>query len=143
MNKKFLVLALLITGFLLAGNAYGEDEIYYCAEIDNNGFYFNEESSAYQRARFSTKKFKMKLDLDANQIELATESSQEPLKRQIYSCRIPWPGNSSLMACGDITGPYTFTFNPGTGRFVRSINSGYVLKDGDSLHISYGKCDKF
>ena len=42
MVKKFLALTLLITGFLLAGDAYGEDEVYYCAAIDNNGFQFDE-----------------------------------------------------------------------------------------------------
>ena len=38
MKKTYLALALLITGFLLAGNAYGEDEVYYCAMTDSNGF---------------------------------------------------------------------------------------------------------
>ena len=36
MTKTYLALALLIT--VLAGNAYGEDEVYYCAMTDSNGF---------------------------------------------------------------------------------------------------------
>ena len=33
MKKTYLALA-LITGLLVAGNAYGEDEVYYCAMTD-------------------------------------------------------------------------------------------------------------
>ena len=38
MKKTYLALALLITSFLVAGNAYGEDEVYYCADIVGAGF---------------------------------------------------------------------------------------------------------
>jgi len=41
MIKKFLALALLIAGFLLAGNAYGDDEVYYCAE--SHAYSFNHD----------------------------------------------------------------------------------------------------
>ena len=37
---KYLAIAFLITGFLV-GDAYGEDEIYYCADTDSNGFEFD------------------------------------------------------------------------------------------------------
>ena len=37
MKKTYLALA-SITGLLVAGNAYGEDEVYYCAMTDSNGF---------------------------------------------------------------------------------------------------------
>ena len=39
--KTYLAIAFLITGFLV-GDAYGEDGVYYCAEIDKNGFKFDE-----------------------------------------------------------------------------------------------------
>ena len=45
--KTYLALALLIT--VLAGNAYGEDEVYYCAETDSNGFSFDEKLKKYKR----------------------------------------------------------------------------------------------
>ena len=39
MKKTYLALAFLITGFLLAGDAYGEEnEIFYCADIVGAGF---------------------------------------------------------------------------------------------------------
>ena len=43
MKKTYLALALLITGFLLAGDAYGEDEVYYCAEIGHTGHFYDKE----------------------------------------------------------------------------------------------------
>ena len=61
--KTYLALALLIT--VLAGNAYGDDEVYYCAETDGNGFYFNEKLKKYARTGFTTDKFKIKFDRTA------------------------------------------------------------------------------
>jgi hypothetical protein len=37
MTETYLALALLVT--VLAGNAYGDHEIYYCVETDKNGFF--------------------------------------------------------------------------------------------------------
>ena len=68
MTKTYLALALLIT--VLAGNAYGEDEVYYCAEIDKNGFAYDEKSGSYVSTRFTTEKFKIKLDRALNTIEM-------------------------------------------------------------------------
>ena len=72
MTKTYLALALLIT--VLAGNAYGKDEVYYCAEIDNNGFKFDEKLKEYRRAEFITNKFKMKLDRTAKTIGIKRAS---------------------------------------------------------------------
>ena len=68
MTKTYLALALLIT--ILAGNAYGEDEVYYCAEIDKNGLAYDEKSGSYVSTRFTTEKFKIKLDRALNTIEM-------------------------------------------------------------------------
>ena len=69
MTKTYLALALLIT--VLAGNAYGEDEVYYCADIDSNGFKINKEHGSYKPQLFEMKKFKMKLNRTANSVEVA------------------------------------------------------------------------
>ena len=66
--KTYLALALLIT--VLAGNAYGDDEIYYCAGTDNNGFYFDETLKKYARTGFNTRKFKIKFDRTAKTVEI-------------------------------------------------------------------------
>ena len=54
--KTYLALALLVT--FLAGNAYGEDEVYYCAEIGNNGFMFDNNLEKYKPQLFTEYKFK-------------------------------------------------------------------------------------
>ena len=58
MKKTYLVLAFLITGFLLVGDAYGEDEVYYCVEIDRNGFSYDKKNETYLRRSFKESKFK-------------------------------------------------------------------------------------
>ena len=61
MKKTYLVLAFLITSFLLAGDAYGEDQVYYCVEIDRNGFSYDKKNETYLRRGFKESKFKVKL----------------------------------------------------------------------------------
>ena len=39
---KYLAIAFLITAFLL-GDAYGDEEVYYCADIDSNGFKYDKK----------------------------------------------------------------------------------------------------
>ena len=51
MIKKSLALALLITGFLLAGNAHGEAEVYYCTDNERAGMNFKEKMGSYQLER--------------------------------------------------------------------------------------------
>ena len=89
MKKTYLALALLITGFLLVGDAYGEDEVYYCAEIDSHGFQYDKERGSYRPTQFSEEKFKMKLNRASNSIELAKDSAHEILDREKYTCSIP------------------------------------------------------
>ncbi len=141
MKKTYLALAFLITGFLLAGNAYGEDEVYYCAEIDSNGFKYDMEQRSYKPKMFLTSKLKMQLDRASNRIVLAHENRG----KEIYTCTIPYPNQPELIDCKEKF--FYFAFNTKTGKFVYTLGFGYVYETNsakpDSLTISYGKCDKF
>ena len=136
MKYTYIALAFLITGFLLAGDAYGEDEVYYCAEIDGNGFYYDKKSGSYEPSRFDPIRFKMKLDRTSNLLELA-----EGDRRRRYTCTIPYPSTPEEMSC--YQGLYHFNFNTKSGRFVYSRALGYIDGDEDSISVSYGTCDKF
>ena len=135
--KTYLALALLIT--VLAGNAYGDDEIYYCAETDSNGFLLDENLKKYKRSGFSSDKFKIKFDRTAKTIEI----KGHPLStlNQTYACILPFSIRPELLSCTyDF---YHFTFNSNNGRFASALLFGYVGGDGDVISVSYGKCDKF
>jgi hypothetical protein len=139
MTKAYLALALLIT--VLAGNAYGEDEVYYCAETDNNGFYFDEKLKKYARTGFNTKKFKIKFDRTAKTVEI----KGHPLNAAIgtYPCTAPYAiiGVAHELSCTNNL--YHFSFNSDNGRFVFGKLAGYVNGDEDTISVSYGQCDKF
>ena len=136
MKKTYLVLAFLITSFLLAGDAYGEDEVYYCAEIDANGFEFDETLKKYKRSGFVAEKFEIKLDRVSKTIELVSEDGS----RTKYLCKKPFM--EETISC--TKNFYHFNFNHDEGKFVSFRGYGYVGRFlNDSLHISYGKCDKF
>ena len=66
---KYLSIAILLTVFL-AGNAYGDDQVYYCAETDGNGFYFDKKLKKYAGTGFNTEKFKIKFDRTAKTVEI-------------------------------------------------------------------------
>jgi hypothetical protein len=134
MIKKFLALALLITGFLLVGNAYGEEDVYYCADIDGNGFYYDEKESSHKRTGFKSRKFKILLDRTSKTINLARDNG----KTELYSCVDSFDEN--ILSC--TTDFYHFNFNINNGRFVSMVGYGYV-GGVDTLAVSYGKCDKF
>jgi hypothetical protein len=138
MTKTYLALALLIT--VLAGNAYGDDEIYYCADTDGNGFWFDETLKKYKPQLFNMDKFKLRFDSTAKTVEI----KGHPLitKNGIYPCTAPYQGISpELLSC--TRNLYHFNFNSDNGRFVLAMISGHVVGDGDSFFVSYGKCDKF
>jgi hypothetical protein len=138
MKITYLALAFLITGYLLAGDAYGEDEIYYCTESDSTGFAYDDKIEAYAPGFYRPGKFKLKINRTSNSIVLAREAPE------IYVCATPFPNRPELMICADKLLPsFHFNFNNKTGRFVLSQNHGYVTGDGDALKIAYGKCDKF
>ena len=145
MKKTYLALALLIAGFLLAGNAYGNDEVYYCADNNSNGFRFDESIDSYVRAGFNGKKFKMKMDLPNKKINIVMEIMDNQTMNSSYICTQPYlPGLTSLTCFYKFS---MFNFNPDTGRYVLAKGFGYVNKfpDGDyndDVSISIGKCDK-
>ena len=140
MKKTYLALVFLITGFLLVGDAYGEDEVYYCVEIDRNGFSYDKKNETYLRRSFKESKFKVKLYRTSNQIEM----SHDDFGKLNFNCRIPFFGELNTLACHP-AGGYLVNFNLdiATGRFTLSHSGGYVTGDGGSLSVSYGKCDKF
>jgi hypothetical protein len=139
MKKTYLALALLITGLLLVGNAYGEDDIYYCADIDKNGFLFDEKSGSYKPSLFKQQKFKLKLNMDSNSVEIKGHPTASMNLK--YICNVPYSVEPDLLSCSFRVSQIIIDFS--SGRFVSSFMSGYINGDGDSLNVSYGKCDKF
>ena len=138
MTKAYLALALLIT--VLAGNAYGEDEIYYCAETDANGFWFDETSKKLTRSGFVTDKFKIKFDSTAKTLEI--KGHPDGPSNGTYPCTAPYANvKPELLSCTKTLNH--FSFNSNNGRFVFAKLFGYVGGDGDSIIVKYGKCDKF
>ena len=158
MTKTYLALALLIT--VLAGNAYGEDEVYYCAEIDKNGFAYDEKSGSYVSTRFTTEKFKIKLDRALNTIEMRPDYFSQTFRGEDgkvatlippkFTCAPLYVGIPELLSCAEISGSRNIQLNTKSGRFVLSSNSGYFQEASVdiggghlSLSVSYGTCDKF
>ncbi len=141
--KKFPKYAALLFGLavcLLAGVSHGEDEVYYCVEIDNVGFYYDKNKEKYIRRFYPTSKFKMKLDRDAQRIDLAFNNKKETQYCQGFRFHNPEGNIMSCRASNTLNG---INFNLDNGRFNYFVGSGYVSGDGDSLGILYGKCDKF
>ena len=137
---KYLTIAILLTSFL-AGNAYGEDEIYYCAETDGIGFDFDGKLKKYERSGFNTEKFKLKFDRTAKTLEIKGHTLSTANKK--YPCTAPYAilDKTELLSC--VADLYHFNFNSDNGRFVLAMISGHVVGDGDTIAVSYGKCDKF
>ena len=71
--KTYLALALLIT--VLAGNAYGEDEVYYCVTTKSVGLSKDKETGEYMPTNFTgTRKFTLKhkkISLSTGQKQMA------------------------------------------------------------------------
>jgi hypothetical protein len=135
--KTYLALALLIT--VLAGNAYGEGEVYYCADTDGNGFYFDKKLKKYARSGINTNKFKIKFNRTAKTVEI--KGHRVNAANGTYPCKVPWSAYPAELSC--VQHMYHFNFNTDNGRFVLAMISGYVIGDDDSISVSYGKCDKF
>ena len=161
---KYLAIAFLITGFL-AGDAYGgkfledgvtkdgvtiyksEDgvrhkwyEVYYCTEEANVGFNYNEVTQSYDRVYFKVSKFKIKIDI-TDHIEII---DKDLLISPILACQ-NYKFDPEVLTCGDYGLELLdrFIFNTKNGRFTFFRGHGYVSGDGDSIHASYGTCDKF
>ncbi len=136
MKKAYLILALLITSFLVVVNAYGESEVYYCAETGKNGFYYEEKENLYKPTKITPIKFKLSLKINSKQIALARENGQ----RQSFNCTAPF-SKAELLSC--VMDFYHINFNTENGRFVLFTGYGYIAGDHDSIGVSFGKCDKF
>ena len=97
MTRTFLALALLIT--ILVGNAYGEDEVFYCAETNSNGFKFDKELKKYKPQLFFANKFKIKLDRTAKTIEM--KGYPVETTNGTFTCSSPFTLTSPqhLLAC--------------------------------------------
>ena len=142
MTKTYLAIAFLITGFLV-GDAYGESEVYYCAETASTGFRWDKNLGTYNDVNFKQAKFKMKLDRVSKTIELAHENRPDELSREYYNCTVAEKA-PDLMGC--TTGFIQFNINLQNGNFVYSGGLGGMTKktmEFFPIHLSYGKCDKF
>ena len=145
-RKTHLALAILVTGFLVPGNAYGEDEVYYCAETGSTGFSFDKELNKYKPQLFLEDKFKIKFDRIAKTIEI---KGYHFAANDTYPCTVPFapesekPGRIEMLWLSCAKNLYHFSFNSDNGRFVFGQVGGYVTGDADSISVSYGTCDKF
>lgn len=128
----------------MAGDAYGEDEVYYCAEIDSNGFSYDKKSESYERTAAKPIRFKMKFDRASNSMELVIDNlpPEAPieLRRPKYSCGY-LGGSPEIVTC--MVGLSHFDFNTKNGRFVHFQGGLSILFHGYPIYTSYGKCDKF
>jgi hypothetical protein len=130
-----LILILLLT--FTINPAYGEDEIYYCADTDGIGFSSDKERGSYKRTGFSSEKFKIKFDKANKSIEVAKTDGE----KEVYTCTIAFPKYPNSFQCQNNF--YMFNFNADNGRYVSAKGYGYVISDDDSVGVSIGKCDKF
>ena len=120
------------------GDAYGDEEVYYCADIDSNGFKYDKKLNKFKSVKFNLDKFKIKLDRGAKKIVLAEENG----KKIIFTCKNPFSQTKpELLGCKEDFTP--LVFNIKNGKFVHSFNYGYVGSGSDSISTSYGTCDKF
>jgi hypothetical protein len=132
---KYLSIAILLTSFL-AVNAYGEDEVYYCAGNAATGFIFDEKLGSYKAGKFNPLKFKIKVDLPNKRIEMAIAG----VTNDSYICSQPFHRKASLSCFNTF---YMFNFNPDNGQYVFAKGYGYVESGSDSVVVTIGKCDKF
>ena len=102
----------------MAGNAYGEDEVYYCAEIDKNGFVFDTKLKKYKPGLFVKNNFKLKLDRTAKTIEIKGHALS--VVNGTYPCTNPFQFTMpKRLSC--VSTLYLFNFNSNNGRFVLAM----------------------
>ena len=124
---KYLGVLLLV----LSGNVMAE-EVYYCSDIDANGF--SKKDGQYKPASYRLEKFKMKLQDDGN---IAIE-------KDLYYCSTPYgeKGVNKKACVFEFNNGWFFNFNPDNGRYALIYSSGYVF-NGDSVSTRIGTCTKF
>ena len=139
---KYLAIAILVTGFLV-GDAYGEDEAYYCSDTGSSGFYFDEKSGLYSNKLNGLSRFKMNFDKDSGFIQLFIDNlpPEAPIemRKPKFNCiyRADFPHLQMCLGGGD-----HFDFNTENGKYVWS-NSTSIQFHRWPITISFGTCEKF
>ena len=137
MNKK-LALAVLIALFLV-GDAYGDEDVYYCTETAAVGFMRNKTNDSYIQTTFKVRRFKMKYE--GFKITLVSSSDE----KYVMSCTsIDFGLGSEAINVHQCTGYNLsiFNWNKETGFFTRSYGASGLSADA-SIASSYGSCTKF
>jgi len=141
MTKTYLALALLIT--VLVGNAYGEDDVYYCTVTKSGGFYPDKGTGEYEHTKFTPeKKFKLKYQIFTARTR-GLEIKGNPYLEGHYVCEYYLNSMHKMICTGGFGGLHMFFFNDKNMRFQLSSGVGYVFNDKDTVSINIGKCDKF
>jgi len=144
MKPKLTLFALALLITVLAGNAYGESEAYYCSDTGSGGFVdYDKKSGLYSHHLIGLDRYKMKLDKDSGFIQLfidnlPPEAPIEMRKPKFY-CRYR-PDFPQILNCQ--SGLEHFDFNTENGKYVRSTSAS-ILFQGFPITITYGTCDKF
>jgi hypothetical protein len=145
---KYLTIATLITGFL-AGNAYGEDEVYYCATTQSVGFSLDKETGEYKPTKFDGEE-KFTLKHKRYRILDGIEIKGSSLYEDYYVGAQPTSKCTYILGDGhDVTCLGRFhmlNFSYKTMKFVLTTGYGYVASgegSGDIINMTIGKCEKF
>ena len=137
MNKK-LALAVLIVLFLV-GDAYGDEDVYYCSTTDSVGFSPDKTNDSYKQTSFELERFKMKYE--GRKITMITDSGE----KTIMQCKfLKFPESSEPPVIHQCTGANlsTLTWNQKTGFFTLALST-IGLSTPASITSSYGNCTKF
>jgi hypothetical protein len=145
---KYLAIALLITGFLV-GDAYGEDEVYYCATTQTVGFDLDKKTGEYKPTKFrSAEKFTLKHK--KYRIIEGIQIKGSSLYEDYYVGAQPTSKCTYILGDGhDVTCLGRFhmlNFSYKTMKFVLTTGYGYVASgegSGDIINMTIGKCEKF
>jgi hypothetical protein len=138
MTKTYLAIALLITGFLV-GDAYGDEDVYYCSTTASVGFSPDMTNDLYKENRFTLERFKMKYE--GRKITKIADSG----RKIIMECdRIRFTEGSEATVMHQCTGKdlSTLVWNKKTGFFTLSISTIGLSTPAD-ITSSYGNCTKF
>ena len=144
---KYLSIAILLTGFL-AGNAYGEDEVYYCVTTKSVGLSKDKETGEYMPTNFTgTKKFTLKHKKNnlIEGIEIKGDSLYEGLyvgMQPTSLCSFVMDDFSLVVCRGRV---HTLNFSEKTMKFVLTTAYGYPSEkyNQDPITMTIGKCEKF
>jgi hypothetical protein len=131
MNKK-LALAVLIVLFLV-GDAYGEDEVYYCVENGRSEISYDKKIGVYTQIHPKPQKFKLRYKSKSKSLELLNSDNS---KLYLSQCKIFGVIKYESIECNYNGGKFTLNFQD--GRFINFDHSF-----SRSLGVQYGKCDKF